>query len=87
MHFLRLAVLYVGLGLMSNPAAADVGRLIALADGELSRIQFHDSPRTVQAPSFLDADGAEASLDDYRGKHILLNFWALWCAPLSLIHI
>ena len=81
MSFLRLAVLYVGLCLMGNPAAADVGRLVALADGELSRIQFHASPRAIDAPAYLDVNGNEASLEDYRGKYILLNFWALWCAP------
>lgn len=81
MRILRLAVLYVGLTLMGNPAGADVGRLIALADGELSRIQFHASPRAIDAPGFLGADGGPASLADYRGKYVLLNFWALWCFP------
>jgi len=31
--------------------------------------------------SFLDADKKQVNLDDYRGKLVLLNFWASWCAP------
>jgi len=31
--------------------------------------------------AFLDADGAAIKLDAYRGRVLLLNFWATWCAP------
>ena len=31
--------------------------------------------------SFLDTDKKQVNLDDYRGKLVLLNFWASWCAP------
>ncbi|HIZ19814.1 MAG TPA: TlpA family protein disulfide reductase [Firmicutes bacterium] len=33
------------------------------------------------APDFtvLDADGNEVQLSDYRGKPVVLNFWATWC--------
>ena len=35
------------------------------------------------APPFsrLDLHGARVSLAQYRGKVVLLNFWATWCAP------
>lgn len=34
-----------------------------------------------QAPDFeaLDADGKKVRLSDYKGKPIVLNFWATWC--------
>ena len=34
-----------------------------------------------EAPDFtlLNLDGQEVSLSDYRGKIVLINFWASWC--------
>ncbi len=28
-----------------------------------------------------DMNGADVKLSDYKGKVILLNFWATWCPP------
>lgn len=35
------------------------------------------------APDFqlTTLDGEEVSLSDYRGKRVLINFWATWCPP------
>ncbi len=31
--------------------------------------------------TFLDEKNNQLNLNDYKGKLILLNFWATWCAP------
>ena len=33
------------------------------------------------ATAFQDPDGGAASLADFRGRPVLLNLWATWCAP------
>lgn len=30
---------------------------------------------------WLNTNGEQKSLSDYRGKHVLLQFWATWCGP------
>jgi thiol-disulfide isomerase/thioredoxin len=39
--------------------------------------QGQDAPDTA----FADSDGTPVRLTDFRGKPVLLNLWATWCAP------
>lgn len=84
MRFLKSMVLYAGLvtgAIGVGPVAADTGALIALAQGDMAKLRFVSTPAAVPVTKFVDANGKSVSMKDYRGKHVLLNFWALWCAP------
>ncbi|GAB3906205.1 TlpA family protein disulfide reductase [Mucilaginibacter boryungensis] len=35
----------------------------------------------VPAVTLTDINGKQVSLSDYAGKPIIINFWAIWCAP------
>jgi len=40
-----------------------------------------DPPKALPDVRFVDGDGRSRALSDFRGKFVLLNFWATWCIP------
>ena len=40
-----------------------------------------DEAREVPRDAFRDGKGAEIRFADFKGRPLLVNFWATWCAP------
>jgi thiol-disulfide isomerase/thioredoxin len=53
----------------------------AAADGERATIRFFKNPAAVPTFTAVDLDGKAISSDAWKGKVILVNFWATWCPP------
>lgn len=74
---------------MSRIHVAAASAAIALLLGSCSRPSslptgdLKSQGQRKAAPNFTlkDADGNAVNLTDYRGKVVLVNFWATWCGP------
>lgn len=81
MHRIYRIVLYTALALGANAAAASDAALTALLVGDMKKLNLHSTPQAVPDVAFVSADGTDMTLADYKGKLVLVNFWATWCAP------
>ena len=50
-------------------------------DVPLNNIAISETPRLISTIIFEDFSGNEINLSDYKGKLVIINFWATWCAP------
>jgi thiol-disulfide isomerase/thioredoxin len=69
---LSAALLASALALAPGPAAAEKG---------VEAFAVHEAPKPVPELAFQRGDGSPATLNDFRGKVVLLNIWATWCVP------
>jgi thiol-disulfide isomerase/thioredoxin len=74
-----VALLYTGLWLGANAAGAgvvDPGLLV----GDMAKLVIVEA-KVVPKAGLVDRADAPHSLDEFKGKWVVLNFWATWCAP------
>jgi len=64
------------------PGAAELAaRLKPLVHGEIAALTLAPRPKLLPGLGFDTAEGTKASLADFKGRTVLLNLWATWCAP------
>ena len=53
----------------------------ALEKPDLKNLVLLKNPKSYENVIFMDINQKNMNLDDFKGKLIILNFWATWCAP------
>lgn len=51
------------------------------ADGPAPVLRFLKEPRAIPALALQDLEGGALSSESWKGKVVLVNFWATWCPP------
>jgi thiol-disulfide isomerase/thioredoxin len=53
----------------------------AVAANAPQNFVLHDTPKPLPEITFTDQTGLSHTLAEFKGKVVLLNIWATWCAP------
>ena len=82
MRKIVFGLIYTALLTGANAAAAADPDILPLRTGDMKKLVVHETPVATTTAAFeLEDGGGKATLADYHGKYVLLNFWATWCPP------
>ena len=60
---------------------SDKSDLSRFATGDLATLVVPPEPTPAPDHAFKTSSGADTTLADFRGKVVVVNVWAMWCAP------
>lgn len=75
----RRYILSGGLAAIALPAKAGVKP--DLIEGAVARFVLAKTPKPLPDLEFQDADDKPLRFAEFRGRALLINFWATWCVP------
>ena len=78
---LMIAATVVGIVTAPREKSVSGGGLDLKITGAIQHFRRLEHPKIPPKATFVDDQGAQKTLKDMRGKVVLVNFWATWCAP------
>lgn len=78
-----ITVLFLGVAayrLFISPATTDHA-INSYLNGEMAKLTLPEKLEPVAGHIIMRADGSPVALDEMKGKVLLVNLWAPWCAP------
>ncbi len=78
---LALAVIASVFVIVQSCSVTKKPSLMRFTKGSLKKLVVLETPPPMPVLAFKDAQGLDVRLTDFRGKTVLLNVWATWCAP------
>ena len=84
MKKIHYAVLYTSFLLFANALSANDTKFAKLNNqkfGDMKKMTIANNTASAPKTIFFDTGGKELTLNDFKGRLTLVNFWATWCAP------